>query len=67
MLLAAAKQYNIDLAASWMAGDAARDIGAGKAAGCKTALVGGAVEAVTPDLVCGSLGEFVEKLLAGTA
>ena len=40
MLLKAAKDFNIDLAASWMIGDGENDIEAGKAAGCKTSLVG---------------------------
>ena len=39
LLLRAAKDYNIDLAASWMVGDRESDIKAGIAAGCKTALV----------------------------
>ena len=40
MLLKAAQDFNIDLAASWMIGDGENDIKAGKAAGCKTALIG---------------------------
>lgn len=40
MLLKAAEKYNIDLAHSWMVGDGENDICAGKAAGCKTALIG---------------------------
>ncbi|MDR3312100.1 MAG: HAD-IIIA family hydrolase, partial [Spirochaetaceae bacterium] len=36
MLLAAAGDYNIDLAASWMVGDDDRDMEAGRAAGCRT-------------------------------
>lgn len=40
MLLQAAKDFNIDLGASWMIGDSERDIEAGKAAGCKTCLIG---------------------------
>lgn len=40
MLLEAAKKYNIDLSKSWMIGDGINDIEAGKAAGCKTALIG---------------------------
>lgn len=39
MLLQAAKDYNIDLTASWMVGDRESDIQAGQAAGCRTALV----------------------------
>ena len=40
MLLAAARDYNIDLDNSWMIGDGENDIKAGKAAGCWTALLG---------------------------
>ncbi len=39
MLLRAAKQYHIDLSASWMIGDGANDVMAGKNAGCHTALI----------------------------
>ncbi len=40
MLLKAAEEFNIDLSGSWMIGDGKRDIEAGKAAGCKTVLLG---------------------------
>ena len=40
MLMQAAKDFNIDLAASWMIGDGDNDIKAGRRAGCKTALIG---------------------------
>ena len=40
MLLKAAEDFNIDLSQSWMIGDGENDIKAGKAAGCKTILVG---------------------------
>ena len=64
MLFEAAKQFNIDLGASWMAGDKAKDVRAGKAAGCKTALIqseesANAAEAA-PDIICESLLSFVE-------
>ncbi|MDR0262452.1 MAG: HAD family hydrolase [Sphingobacterium sp.] len=39
MLLLAAKELHIDLKKSWMIGDILNDIGAGRAAGCKTILV----------------------------
>jgi D-glycero-D-manno-heptose 1,7-bisphosphate phosphatase len=39
MLLDIAEKHAIDLAASWMVGDAERDIEAGLAAGCRTILV----------------------------
>lgn len=40
MLLKAAQDYHIDLSQSWMIGDRESDIKAGKAAGCKTILIG---------------------------
>jgi D-glycero-D-manno-heptose 1,7-bisphosphate phosphatase len=39
MLLAAAHDLDIDLSASWMVGDGDADVGAGRAAGCRTILV----------------------------
>ena len=41
LLFRAAQDYHIDLKKSWMVGDSAADMGAGKAAGCKTAGVYG--------------------------
>ena len=40
MILRAAADFNIDLSQSWMIGDGENDIKAGKAAGCKTVLIG---------------------------
>ncbi len=40
MILEAADKYDIDLTASWMIGDSATDIEAGRAAGCRTIYVG---------------------------
>ena len=40
LLLQAAKETDIDLSSSWMIGDGLTDIQAGKAAGCKTILLG---------------------------
>lgn len=39
MLLDAARELDLDLGASWMVGDGDADIGAGRAAGCRTILV----------------------------
>jgi D-glycero-D-manno-heptose 1,7-bisphosphate phosphatase len=39
MLLDAAAALNLDLGASWMIGDTDADVGAGRAAGCRTALL----------------------------
>lgn len=36
MLELAARELGIDLSASWMVGDSGRDVGAGRAAGCRT-------------------------------
>jgi len=67
MIFQAAEKYNIDLPASWMIGDNMRDVNAGKAAGCKTALIISAQtekqDAINTDLQCGSLKEFTERYL----
>lgn len=60
MLLRAAGDYNIDLSSSWMVGDSSRDIGAGIAAGCRTALIGGGD--FGQDATVGSLKEFADFL-----
>jgi D-glycero-D-manno-heptose 1,7-bisphosphate phosphatase len=39
MLLEAAAEHDIDLPASWMVGDTDADVGAGRAAGCRTVLI----------------------------
>jgi D-glycero-D-manno-heptose 1,7-bisphosphate phosphatase len=40
MILELAEDLDLDLAASWVIGDAPSDVAAGRAAGCRTALVG---------------------------
>ena len=60
MLWKAAKDFNIDLSASWMIGDGEIDIAAGKAAGCKTALIG--TEAYGQEYTAASLLQFMEYL-----
>jgi D-glycero-D-manno-heptose 1,7-bisphosphate phosphatase len=63
----AAKELDIDLSRSWMAGDQDTDLRAGRAAGCRVALVDyepsaykrGAVE---PDLRVRNLEELVERV-----
>jgi D-glycero-D-manno-heptose 1,7-bisphosphate phosphatase len=55
MLLEAARRHEIDLAVSWMIGDQATDMEAGRRAGCRTLLVnaqgaGMAADAWIPDL-----------------
>ncbi len=49
MLLEAARRHNINLAESWMIGDSPKDVEAGKAAGCRTILVGDAEATAPPD------------------
>lgn len=52
MILAAAAEHDIDLASSWLVGDAPRDVEAGRAAGCRSVLVrdAGATAALSPAL-----------------
>lgn len=59
MLLKAAEAFNIDLSNSWMVGDGENDIKAGKAANCKTALIGS--EDFGQDVTVSSLLEFTER------
>jgi D-glycero-D-manno-heptose 1,7-bisphosphate phosphatase len=68
MLLDAAGALGVDLASSWMVGDTDADIGAGRAAGCRTLLIRnpGSVhkrlQMVTADFVADSLADGVRKL-----
>jgi D-glycero-D-manno-heptose 1,7-bisphosphate phosphatase len=39
MLLQAAREHDVDLAASWMIGDSSHDVEAGRRAGCRTFLI----------------------------
>jgi histidinol-phosphate phosphatase family protein len=55
LLLDAADELSIDLASSWMIGDAESDVAAGRAAGCRTILVGKSDSVVEPDLRTASL------------
>lgn len=68
MLLDAAAEWSIDLTSSFMVGDRWRDIGAGKAAGCKTIRVGDGyaeAQAETPDSVVESLRAASLLIVAG--
>ena len=56
-----AKDLDIDLESSWMIGDSWRDIKAGEAAGCMTALIG--TDTLEQDMTAGSLYEAVKKIL----
>lgn len=55
MLLQAARDYNIDLGASWMVGDGENDMKAGRAAGCRTIRLDGGM----------TLLQAVDKILDG--
>jgi D-glycero-D-manno-heptose 1,7-bisphosphate phosphatase len=63
----AAREFDVDLHASWMIGDQDSDLAAGRAAGCLTALIEHPRSAhkrgsVEPDVRCASLAEFAESL-----
>lgn len=68
MLLRAAEEHGVDLSRSWMIGDKALDLGAGRNAGCRVALVltgyGSEVDPGLADLVAGDLGAAVDRILA---
>lgn len=65
MLLAAASDYKLELAASWMIGDSNSDVTAGIKAGCRTVLLAkdGQSGDGRPDLFAGSLLEAVHRIL----
>jgi D-glycero-D-manno-heptose 1,7-bisphosphate phosphatase len=72
MILSAAQKLALDLSRSWVIGDAARDIEAGKSAGCRAVLLkpSGVAEspaaapqpAVQPDAVAASLKEALDVI-----
>jgi D-glycero-D-manno-heptose 1,7-bisphosphate phosphatase len=72
MILRAASELDLDLRASWVIGDAPRDIAAGQAAGCRTILFVDPALApspaarelpdVEPDYVASSLGEAIDLI-----
>ena len=61
MLLQAAEDFNIDLGQSWMIGDSENDIKAGKAAGCRTSLIG--KDKFEQDVTTDSLLDAVDQIL----
>lgn len=61
MLLRAAKDFNIDLSQSWMIGDGENDVKAGKAAGCRTALIG--TEGHDQEVTATSLLQSVKQII----
>jgi D-glycero-D-manno-heptose 1,7-bisphosphate phosphatase len=68
MLLRAAEEHGFDLSRSWMVGDKALDLEAGRRAGCRVALVrtgyGSRVDGSAADLVAEDLPEAVELILS---
>src|SRR3546814_8757383 len=65
MLLTAAAELDLDLAASYMVGDRWRDVGAGRAAGCTTVLIEcgyAAPERIEPDLTASDVAEAAALL-----
>lgn len=66
MLLQAARDLNLDLAQSWMIGDAARDVQAGRSAGCRTVLVSRerrVIDSAKPTAAVTTFAEAVETIL----
>ncbi len=66
MLLDAARELDLDLERSWMIGDSASDIAAGRAAGCRTASVR-PDRAADADVVADSLEQVAELISGRTA
>ena len=70
MLVKASKDHNISLSSSWFIGDTTSDIKTGINAGMKTCLLRTGIAGkdakydVTPDMICDTLNEAVEKILA---
>lgn len=63
MLLQAAKEFNVDLSQSWMAGDSEVDVIAGKRAGCKTVYLNREKKDFGQEYTFGSLKEFQNFLV----
>jgi len=64
MILELAAELDLDLCESWVIGDAPSDVAAGRAAGCRTALVG-AARADDADLLAASLAEASDAIVNG--
>jgi len=60
MLLALAERWKIDLQASYMVGDSAKDVAAGRSAGCRTILLGSPPGQVVADRVVPDLEAVLE-------
>jgi len=69
MLLQAARDMNLDLASSWLIGDQGRDVQAGRAAGCRTILIGEDEQVVREQRPTAAVADFaaaVELILRQT-
>jgi HAD superfamily hydrolase (TIGR01662 family) len=64
MLLQAAEDLELDLEQSWMIGDSARDVHAGKAAGARTILIAEGPSDAPADYTCRDLESAVATVLA---
>ncbi len=67
LLLDAAREHRLDLAASFIVGDRWRDVGAGRNAGCRTIFIDYAYDEPrpeAPDAVVSSLADAAEWILA---
>jgi D-glycero-D-manno-heptose 1,7-bisphosphate phosphatase len=67
MILELAQTLGLDVASSWIVGDAVSDIRAGEAAGCSTALVGDESPQVTADVRASTLLAATDLILARRA
>ena len=67
LILRLAAELELDLPRSWMIGDSESDILAGKAAGCRTALVGTGPETYGADLLAPSLDAVSRLVVAQDA
>ena len=66
MLFAAAREYDLDLALSYMVGDRWRDVGCGKAAGCYTIFIDRGYDELlkdSPDATCEELAQAATIIL----
>jgi D-glycero-D-manno-heptose 1,7-bisphosphate phosphatase len=62
MLLEAAREHALDLAASWMVGDQERDAQAGAAAGCRSILIGAPSAASDADFFAHDMAEAALRI-----
>jgi D-glycero-D-manno-heptose 1,7-bisphosphate phosphatase len=66
MIIQVGRELDLDLGSSWMIGDSESDVRAGKAAGCKTALVGHTDARTAADVVAPSLARASEVIALRT-